>query len=191
MAILVKSVRRAAAVPLLISLALELGSSFTLPTAILMLFVETFAGMHLSRPFVVGLVVLWVIALILFSMTATAESAEPVFTASTSVGAFMIAMMVIQIVQNIGSLWNRAWLEMVVMLGWMAIVIAAAAVHGQWRAVVNLVAPLSWLFLSPMMWVISLSCFEISHANPLNRYVIIPIYAISNFDDASWGTRGV
>eukprot|EP00727_Mastigamoeba_balamuthi_P001596 m51a1_g11433 putative glycosyltransferase family 2 protein (1021) ;mRNA; r:3254-6946 len=170
--VLLRCVKRVAAAPLLVSLALELISSFTLPTAVLMLFVEIFAGMNLYRPFVVGLVVMWCIALMMFSLTAELERAVGAFRASTVVGAFMIAMMLVQLVQQLGSFWHRAWLEVVVIAGWMLIVAAAAVVHGQWKAVFSVVAPLAWLFLSPMM------------------YVIVPIYAICNFDDVSWGTRG-
>ena len=67
---------------------------------------------------------------------------------------------------------GKAFLELVVMVGWMLLVAIASIVHGQWMSVFCVIAPAAWFFLSPTM------------------YVIIPIFALCNFDDVSWGTRG-
>lgn len=61
------------AIPLLISLVIELGSSLTLPTAVLMLFFEIGSDMGVYPSVVLGSVVLWVILLITLSLTTPAE----------------------------------------------------------------------------------------------------------------------
>ena len=172
MALLLKRIHRPSAIPLLIPLALELVSTFLLPTTVLTMFVSIFDEMNLFKPFIVGIIVLWPMLLILVSLTTTAEKAAPVFKASASIGAFLIALMLVQILQNAGTITDKAFFELAVMVGWMLIVTIASIVHGQWKSVLCVVAPAAWFFLSPTM------------------YVIIPIFALCNFDDVSWGTRG-
>jgi len=58
MIVLLKHVRRASAFILLIGLALELGCSFTLPTAVVMLFVQILSEMGIYKPFVIALIVM-------------------------------------------------------------------------------------------------------------------------------------
>lgn len=105
-------------------------------------------------------------------MTATAERSAAVFKVSASIGAFLMAMTVVQIVQNVDRYWSLAWLELVVLVGWFFMIVVAALIHGQWKSIACVVAPLSWFFMSPC------------------TYLIVPIFALCNFDDVSWGTRG-
>lgn len=172
MVLLLRSVKRPASFPLIASLGLELVSTFTLPTTVLLMFISTFEGMGLYKPFVVGIVIMWCVVLILFSMTATAERSAGIFKVSSSVGGFLMAMTVVQIVQNLDQYWGMAWVELIVLVGWFFMILAAALIHGQWKSIACVIAPLSWFFLSPC------------------TYMIVPIFALCNFDDVSWGTRG-
>lgn len=172
MANLLQKVHRPATFPLIISLGLELVTSFLLPTAILQLFIQIGRDMHINMAILLAGIVLWGLLLVTLSLTTKVEKMEYWFHASTIIGAAMMAVMLIYIVQDIGNVFNKYWVEVIVMVSWLGLVMAASIVHGQWRAVFNIVAPVVFILMSPMM------------------YIIIPIYAICNFDDVSWGTRG-
>ncbi|ELP84317.1 chitin synthase, putative [Entamoeba invadens IP1] len=172
MGLLLKRVRRPVVLPLLISLAIELLSSFMLPSGIVMLFIQIFSECGVTKSIVIGLLVLWTALLITFSLTSKLEDMEYWFQASTIIGGFLVFLMILGVVQNFAGFFDKHWMELVTMLSWVFIIVFAAVIHGQWFSVLNVIAPVVWFMLTPTM------------------YVIIPIYAVCNFDDVSWGTRG-
>ncbi|KAL7721786.1 chitin synthase [Entamoeba marina] len=172
MGILLQRVRRPMIFPLLVSLAIELLSSFMLPCAVVMLFIQVFSEIGVNKSIVIGILVIWVALLVTFSLTSKLEDMEYWFQASTLIGGFLVFLMLLGILQDFGGFFDKHWLELFVVLSWLLIIFAAAVIHGQWFSVCNVIAPMVWFMLSPMM------------------YVIIPIYAVCNFDDVSWGTRG-
>ncbi|EDR26662.1 chitin synthase, putative [Entamoeba dispar SAW760] len=172
MGILLQRIRRPVVLPLLVSLFIELLSSFMLPCAVVMLFIQIFADCGVNKAICIGVLVLWLALLITFSLTSKIEDMEYWFQASTIIGGFLVFLMIVGVIQNIYGFFDKHWLELSVMLSWVFIIVFAAIIHGQWFSIFNVVAPVVWFLLTPMM------------------YVIIPIYAVCNFDDVSWGTRG-
>ncbi|KAH3745413.1 Glycosyltransferase Family 2 protein [Pelomyxa schiedti] len=151
MTILVTHVRRPMAIPLLLSLAIELGSSLTLPTAVLMLFFEIGGEMGVYPPIVLGIVVLWVILLIVLSLTTSAEKLYWWFHGSALIGACIIVIMILGIVLNFKMFLIRFWIELVVIVSWVAIIVSAALIHRQWVSVLSVIAPVCWLLMTPVM----------------------------------------
>ncbi|KAH3756648.1 glycosyltransferase family 2 protein [Pelomyxa schiedti] len=172
MVMLLKTVWRPVSFPLFVSLSIELFSSFALPTAILMLVYEIAVSVGMYPPVALALIVLWCLLLLTLSLTSRIEQLEYWFHASTLFGAVITILMVIFAAQNLEGLFTKYWIEVVVMVAWVLFIAAAAVIHHQWFSVLGIVAPLTWLILSPTM------------------YVVIPIYAVCNFDDVTWGTRG-
>ena len=172
MGVVLKRIRRPVVLPLLISLAIELLSSFMLPCAVVMIFIQIFAECGVNKAICIGIMVLWFALLITFSLTSKIEDMEYWFQSSTLIGGFLVFLMILGVVQNLSEFFNKHWLELLVLLSWVFIIVCSALIHGQWFAIFNVIAPVMWFLLTPMM------------------YVIIPIYAVCNFDDVSWGTRG-
>eukprot|EP01105_Mastigella_eilhardi_P028163 TRINITY_DN911_c0_g1_i10.p1 TRINITY_DN911_c0_g1~~TRINITY_DN911_c0_g1_i10.p1 ORF type:complete len:430 (+),score=95.38 TRINITY_DN911_c0_g1_i10:499-1788(+) len=174
MALLLRRVHRPAAAPLLLSLAVELVSSFTLPTAVLLLLYQVGTAAGINHSLVAGAIAAYALLLVILSLAGDLghEQVAYFFNASAAVGAFAMFLMIIFIAQSFGEFFAQYWLELVVAFGWAAVVVLASVVHRQWTSVLGIAAPLCWLFLSPTL------------------YVIVPIYAVCNFDDVSWGTRG-
>lgn len=169
---LLAHVHRWTALPLVISLAMELVSSFLLPTAVLMMFYQQGLAMGVYAPLVIAAIVLWVTALVVVSMASSLQGAMWLYTHSAIIGGFIVLLMMLTTVQNVAAFKEKYWMEMVVVLAWVFCIALASIVHGRWTSVFGAVAPLCWLLLSPL------------------SYVVLPIFAIANFDDFSWGTRG-
>lgn len=172
MFVLLRRVKRLAALPLVLSLGVELVSSFMLPTAILMVFYETGLTMGVNAPLVLAVLVLWVVCLVVTSISSTVDGSMWLYEHSAIMGGFVMLLMILYMIQDLSALANKYFMELVVVLTWVGCIVAASIIHGQWSCVFGAVAPLSWLLLSPAM------------------FVVVPIYAICNFDDVSWGTRG-
>eukprot|EP01105_Mastigella_eilhardi_P015887 TRINITY_DN3638_c0_g1_i10.p2 TRINITY_DN3638_c0_g1~~TRINITY_DN3638_c0_g1_i10.p2 ORF type:complete len:347 (-),score=82.73 TRINITY_DN3638_c0_g1_i10:47-1087(-) len=164
--------RWCSAFPLLVSLGVELISSFTLPTAVLMLFFQMGASVGLNALLVIAVIILWVLLLLVLSLTADLDRVHYWFEASAVVGAVVIFLMIVYTVQSADLFLHKYWAEVVVVVGWVVIIVLSSVIHRQWTSVLGVLAPVTWLFMSPTM------------------YVIVPLYAICNFDDVSWGTRG-
>lgn len=169
---LLKTVRRWQALPLVVSLAVELASSFVLPTAVLMLFYQMGLTMGLSATITVAALVLWAVALVVLSMTSATQGSMWMYEHSAIIGAFVVFLMLLFTVQNIAEMAHKYFMEVVVIFAWLGCVVVASFVHHQAASVVSLIAPFCWFLMAPVM------------------YVVIPIFAICNFDDVSWGTRG-
>ena len=164
--------RRWQALPLVVSLAVELASSFVLPTAVLMLFYQMGLTMGLSATITVAALVLWVVALVVLSMTSATQGSMWMYEHSAIIGAFVVFLMLLFTVQNIAEMAHKYFMEVVVIFAWLGCVVVASFVHHQAASVVSLIAPFCWFLMAPVM------------------YVVIPIFAICNFDDVSWGPRG-
>lgn len=172
MATLLAHVRRWTALPLLVSLAVELASSFVLPTAVLMMLYEMGLSFGINGPLVIAALVLWTISLVVVSLSANVEGSMWLFVHSSIIGGFVVLLMMLFTIQSVSELSDKYFAELVVVAAWCGCVVFAAIIHGQWASVLGAVAPLSWLLMSPAL------------------YVILPIYAACNLDDISWGTRG-
>eukprot|EP01105_Mastigella_eilhardi_P026523 TRINITY_DN7720_c0_g1_i1.p1 TRINITY_DN7720_c0_g1~~TRINITY_DN7720_c0_g1_i1.p1 ORF type:complete len:670 (-),score=185.65 TRINITY_DN7720_c0_g1_i1:77-2086(-) len=171
MTVLVSRVHRPLAIPLLISLAIELASSLTLPTAVLMLFFEVGTDSGVLPGVVLGCVVLWSVLLVTLSLTTPPEHLYWLFHGSALVGACVVVLMCVGVVMNAKTFFARFWLELVILIAWVFVIVAAALIHRQWLSVLGVIAPVTWLLMTPVM------------------YVVVPVYAVCNFDDVSWGTR--
>lgn len=169
---LLKTVRRWQALPLIVSLAVELVSSFVLPTAVLMLFYQMGLTMGLNATITVAALVLWAVALVVLSMTSATQGSMWMYEHSAIIGAFVVFLMLLFTIQNIVEMAHKYFMEVVVIFAWLGCVVVASFVHRQASSVVSLIAPFCWFLMAPVM------------------YVVIPIFAICNFDDVSWGTRG-
>ena len=169
---LLKTVRRWQALPLIVSLAVELVSSFVLPTAVLMLFYQMGLTMGLNATITVAALVLWAVALVVLSMTSATQGSMWMYEHSAIIGAFVVFLMLLFTIQNIAEMAHKYFMEVVVIFAWLGCVVVASFVHRQASSVVSLIAPFCWFLMAPVM------------------YVVIPIFAICNFDDVSWGTRG-
>lgn len=150
-----------------------------------MLFFQIGSSVGLNGIIVVALIVSWVVALITLSLTSSLDKVKYWFEASSVIGAFVIFLMMVFVVQHFDIFLDKYWAELVVVVSWVGkpmyvslfnlfkgIVVLASVLHRQWISVLGVVAPVCWLLLSPTL------------------YVIVPIYSVCNFDDVSWGTRG-
>ena len=168
---LLKTVHKWQALPLIASLA-ELVSSFILPTAVLMLFYQTGLTMGINATIVLAALILWVVALVVLSMTSETQGSMWLYENSAVIGAFVVFLMLLFSIQNLTEMKDKYFMEIVVIFAWIGCVLLSSIIHGQAASVMSIVAPLCWFLMAPVM------------------YVVIPIFAVCNFDDVSWGTRG-
>ena len=103
-------------------------------------------------------------------LTGLGENAY-IFSVFAIVFGLMIFLMIVYIVADLDSFLSQYWVETAVTVLWIIIICGAAVLNKRGMSVFSIIAPLSWLFLSPTL------------------YVTFPIYAMCNFDDVSWGTR--
>jgi len=169
---LLSHVHRWRALPLIVALGFELASSFMLPTAVLMMFYQEGVQLGIYPPLVIAALVLWVTALTVVSMTSTLKGSMWLYEHSAIIGGFIVLLMMLSTVQNVSEFADKYFMEVVVVAAWVGCIAIASIIHGKAASVFGAIAPLSWLLLSPI------------------SYVILPIYAIANFDEVSWGTRG-
>eukprot|EP01105_Mastigella_eilhardi_P021715 TRINITY_DN5283_c0_g1_i8.p1 TRINITY_DN5283_c0_g1~~TRINITY_DN5283_c0_g1_i8.p1 ORF type:complete len:661 (+),score=163.77 TRINITY_DN5283_c0_g1_i8:192-1985(+) len=172
MVILLRHVHRLKALPLLLALGIELISSFTLPTAMILLLYDLAitAGLHATVS--LAIVILWIVIIMTLSLTTRIEQVAYWFHVSSIISATAIVLFIILMIQNYEKFIHKGWLELVVLLSWFGIIIVSSIIHRQWFSVLGVVAPVAWLLLCPTM------------------YIVVPLYAVCNFDDLSWGTRG-